>query len=292
MSETQNRFSLAQVILIVSLVIVLLVGGYAAWQLLSASDSPNSSRTNVPVPVVETKPQLNDDESDKLLATDNVQNDTTTPSEPESQAPIADEVETPIEPAYQLPNIDESDSVVIAELTIISAHDLLTVMFNDDIIRRIVVFTENFSQGKIAGKHHIFKAPKEPFSVDESDVITISAASFARYNKYVDVVDALEPAQLYAIYRKLGPLFDEVYQEIGRPNREFQQVILEAIEVIEQMPTVDQNAVLLSQSVAYKYAKPEWESLSAAQKQWLRMGERNNRKLLKKLLALKPYFKS
>jgi hypothetical protein len=54
-------------------------------------------------------------------------------------------------------------------------------------------------------------------------------------------------------------------------------------------PTVDGRVVLGRKSVNYTFADPALESLSGAQRQFLRMGPRNVRLIQQKLREIAPY---
>ena len=76
------------------------------------------------------------------------------------------------------------------------------------------------------------------------------------------------------------------YQELGHPEGDVDTAIEKAIVVLLQTP-VPAGAVTLKEGVAsYKFDREEFEDLTAAQKQLLRMGPRNMRTIQRHLWAV------
>lgn len=198
----------------------------------------------------------------------------------------AEPVIEPVTPII-IPSLDESDVEVKHALTEFYTPQLLNLIVNDDIIRRVVVFVDNLAQGKLAQKHTPFIKPLEPFTAVEDDILTISPQSYQRYDVYVDLFTQIPPKQAVALYQQYSVLFDEAYQEIGYPDKPFTGTMREAIDVILTTPVVTGNVPLIAQSVTYKFAYSEWEQLPAAQKQLLRMGPKNLKKLKAALKRIK-----
>ena len=65
-------------------------------------------------------------------------------------------------------------------------------------------------------------------------------------------------------------------RELGYPEGDFDRVLERAIGVLLQTPALDEKVALEPKGVTYEYSDPKLESLSPAQKQFLRMGPRNS----------------
>jgi hypothetical protein len=94
-------------------------------------------------------------------------------------------------------------------------------------------------------------------------------------------------AQIVRLYKKFQPLIFEAYEEIGYEGEDFNYTLNEAITELLDTPIPETSLPLIKDSVTYSYAYPEWEKLSDAQKQFLRMGPANMKRVNTKLEAVK-----
>jgi hypothetical protein len=212
----------------------------------------------------------------------------TQPVEPEPV--VAPEPEEPVvqvqPPKPQLPSLDESDQEIKQNLQEYLTEQSLGLFVTDDMIRRTVVFVDNLAQGKMARKHAPVSAPVDKFMALESDIIITDPNSYERYTPYVDMLSQMSNAQIIRLYKKFQPLMFEAYEEIGYEGDEFNYTLNQAINEILETPVPETSLPLIKDSVTYSYAYPEWEKLSAAQKQFLRMGPANMKRIKTKLAAV------
>jgi flagellar basal body-associated protein FliL len=212
----------------------------------------------------------------------------TQPVEPEPV--VAPEPEEPVvqvqPPKPQLPSLDESDQEIKQNLQEYLTEQSLGLFVTDDMIRRTVVFVDNLAQGKVARKHAPVSAPVDKFMALESDIIITDPNSYERYTPYVDMLSQMSNAQIVRLYKKFQPLMFEAYEEIGYEGDDFNNTLNQAINEILETPVPETSLPLIKDSVTYSYAYPEWEKLSAAQKQFLRMGPANMKRIKTKLAAV------
>ena len=181
-----------------------------------------------------------------------------------------------------LPTLDESDAWLQQKIPEITwREELVSLIITEDMIRRFVVFTDNFSQGLIAYDHSPFVKPDKRLVIDESKPITGKKAVWAwdqqtskRFDVYVDLLRSLNSSILVDSYFEFKPLIDEAYTELGYDN-DFTEVLQEAINrVLDlQLPTLPMN--LTRTSVMYKFDNPELEALDDSDKFLLRIGKEN-----------------
>ena len=80
------------------------------------------------------------------------------------------------------------------------------------------------------------------------------------------------------MYATLKPRIQEAYGELGMPPASFDRALERAIVALLRVPIVDGPVrVEPKGGVAYQFADPRLEGLTAAQRQLLRMGPRNTR---------------
>ena len=278
-SDVQKRPPKNNFLFAVIILIILVCA--AAFVLLSPTDEPETrtevEQTPKEQPVMELKP-----ENDPVVDAPSVK--------PEKPAELSVPAQRPAgpEPVVEpLPTLDESDTVVVAKMDEYLSDSVMSLMVTDDVIRRGVVFIDNIAKGKIAKKHTPVVKPEEEFSVNEGDILTIDPNSYERYTPYVKVFTSMSAAQAVRMYEQYKPLINNAYSEIGYGDDEFNQTLEDAIELLLDTPEPEGELPLLRDSVTYQYAFSEWEQLPAAQKQLLRMGPENMKKVKAALRKIK-----
>jgi hypothetical protein len=91
---------------------------------------------------------------------------------------------------------------------------------------------------------------------------------------------------LARLYRKLEPLLDEAYRDLGYPDGRFREPLAAAIRSLLATPVPPERVALAPAVESYRYADPRFEQLTPAQKLLLRMGQRNVRRVQAKLREL------
>ena len=191
-----------------------------------------------------------------------------------------------------LPALNDSDTMVVAKIDEYLSDSVMSLLVTDDVIRRGVVFIDNLAQGKVAKKHNPVIKPQESFSVTEGDILTIDPNSYERYTPYVKIFTSMSAAQVVRMFEEYQPLINDAYTEIGYGDDEFKQTLNDAIDLLLDTPEPEGALPLLRDSVTYQYAFSEWEQLPAAQKQLLRMGPDNMKKVKAALRNIKAQLES
>ena len=78
-------------------------------------------------------------------------------------------------------------------------------------------------------------------------------------------------------------LFQESYENLGYPDKYFNDRLVEVIDHLLATPTPNGPVKLIQPRVFYEYADPALEQLSAGQKVLIRMGNANAAQLKKKM---------
>jgi len=182
-------------------------------------------------------------------------------------------------------DLDKSDDIVRKLVKELSSYPQLAVwLTNEDLIRRFTAVVDNIATGFSPRPHIEFLAPKEPFQViKKGKLIYINPTSYKRYNLIVDVFTSLDTEGCVKVYKKLKPLFQKAYQELGYPTQDFQDTLFKAIIELLKTPIIKGKILLERKVVTYKMVDPKLEQLSPAQKHLIRMGPENVRKIQAKL---------
>lgn len=212
---------------------------------------------------------------------------TSPPPAPEAVAPAA--TQAPAQPA-QNAAAPPLNSALGEELLRAKAHSLgadprlSDWLKNENIIRRIAVATAIIADGKNPKDSLAFLKPSKPFAaVAKNGKLYIDPKSYARYDPTADVIASLSAEAAVKIFRELRPLFQEAYDELGEPSRDFQDVLGKAIGGLLQVPANQGDIQLKEKVVSYAMADEKLEKMSSAQKHLLRMGPRNIAKIQDKL---------
>ncbi|AZQ83445.1 DUF3014 domain-containing protein [Colwellia sp. Arc7-635] len=186
-----------------------------------------------------------------------------------------------LEAEIALPTLNESDSWFSTKLPELTwRKELLKLVVTEDMIRRFVVFTDNFSQGTLAYEHTPLITPNVKFTAIESQSDGVvkwqwDEGSARRFSLYVDLLRSMDSDMLIEWYVELKPLIDQAYEELGYPDDDFTEVLHNAITKVLDMEVPKDQPELKRPSVMYKYEDESLESLDDAEKLLLRLGKEN-----------------
>jgi len=232
--------------------------------------------TEVPVPVVKPEQPL-------TVVEDIVDEDTesNTPNQP---------VLTPEPMPVRAPEpLDTSDGTVKTKLLKLSDYDSFARLIIDDaLLERFVVMTNTLAEEDISGSNRVLVQPDKPFrTYQQGEKQWIDPASYKRYTPYVDVLASLETKSLLELYQEYKPAIDGIFAEISSPSATFDNKLKQAIDILLDTPEIPMPVEVYTDSVMFKFADPQLESLSAPQKQLLRAGPENMRRIKAKLREIK-----
>ena len=190
-----------------------------------------------------------------------------------------------------LPPIEESDPVVRELVARLSSHPTVTAwLTTDQLLRNFTVALENVSNGRTPAAQLAKIRPVGPIPRSgRLGSVWIDPRSYRRYDKYADAVSALDARGTARLYATLKPRIVDAYRELGHPEGNVDQAMERAMAELLKTPAIDGDVALASKSVAYEDKDPRLQSLSAVQRQFLRMGPRNVRLIQAKLREIAPY---
>ncbi len=199
---------------------------------------------------------------------------------------VAETSELPAEPMPELPSLNESDSFVLPRLAALeTGESLMRVIASEDLIRKFVVFTDNAASGNLPQMEYPVQRMTEEMTVSALDdnLYVMDPASYKRFDEIIDTLVAVDVDQGLTLFWMMGPLFQTAFAELGYGDRSFDSALIEAIDSILNARTVEGPFQLVKPSVMYLYAEQEIEDMSPIEKQLIRIGPENTRKLKEKL---------
>lgn len=271
-AQTDKQSSWGIITLIIAIVIAVLVWLYfsSATETSKTPVAPTTvieevTEAEIP-PVVIPVPEVEEPDVVELDVVENT-------AEPE--------VKIESEPKSHLPSLDESDAWVQEKLPSFTwRKELLKLVINQDMIRRFVVFTDNFAQGNLAYEHSPLIKPSNKFSANESKVGGSiewhwDEATSRRFTLYVDLLRSFDSETMVQWYFEMKPLIDQAYDELGYPDDNFTDVLHEAITKVLDMEIPKESLDLERPSVMFRYKNAKIEALDDADKLLLRLGKEN-----------------
>lgn len=204
--------------------------------------------------------------------------------------PIADAQTNPAPASTApLPPLMGSDSAAADALAAIpGARGLASLLITRGLIPHIVATVDALPRHTIGNSILPLTPPAGAFAVDNSSgTPTLGAADYARYDPYMQIVNAVDSRTLVTWYVHWYPLFQQAYRQLGYPQGYFNDRLLQAINDMLAAPNAQPPVQLVAAANGrYAFADPTWESLSVGQKLMLRVGPDNERILKQKLRSI------
>lgn len=257
---------------------VVLAAGYFGWQHFKPRPAP--------VPVVAPVAQMPEVAPVPLP-----------PAAPAIQHPIDPPAADTAGGPAPLPALAESDQQVGDLLTeVLTRKNVLAFLQLDGFVRRAVATVDNLAREQAPSRVWPVNPTPERFTVQRGSdgVDTIHPDNQRRYTPMVQMLESVDTAQAVALYRRLYPLFQQAYEELGFPGRYFNDRLVQVLDhlIATPVPSAPLAVTLVNVKgevpstrpwVRYEFADPALESLSAGRKMLLRIGPENQQRLQAKL---------
>jgi hypothetical protein len=186
-----------------------------------------------------------------------------------------------------VPPLDASDEFVRALVRQLSQRPEWAMwLASDNLVRTFVVSIDKIAVGSSPAKELKPAAPVARFAtLGSGRTLRIDPRSYDRYNSVANVVDAIDPEGAARAYRRMRPLLQQAFDELGYTNLSFDDRLARALGLLVDVPVPEGDIMLRATSVTFQFADPELEALAPAQKHLLRMGPHNMRLIQTKLRA-------
>jgi hypothetical protein len=187
--------------------------------------------------------------------------------------------EAAIEPV--LPSPGEADDMLREQLNVAGADASLAKLVGDEHpLELSAKLIDGLSRGLVLRKILPADPPEEAFSaIGEDDAPFMSAASYERYDSYTDSIVSLDAAALVSSFHSLRPLYERAYEQLGLDAEDFDNAVIRSLDVILSTPEIEDPIALERKNVMYTFKDPELEQLPTLQKQLMRMGPDNIRRI-------------
>jgi hypothetical protein len=269
---------------VVALVLILAALGYGAWKYMHPGEEP------APIVAPPPEPEAPEVQPPK-------QAEEATPAQPgEEHHPLKPEADSKGNPPL-LPDAGAALDDAVAKW--LGKERSLRFMATDGLSRRIVATIDNLPRNQAASSlWPLFPVGGRMAVQETGSGLQISPDNAARYNAVVGFVSGIDPAQATALYKRIYPVLQRSYEELGYPGRQFNDRLVAVIDHLLQTPEPDRPLALKLVQVQgqvasrqpwlrYELADPRLQSLSAGQKILLRMGPEHERRVKAVLQAVR-----
>lgn len=212
------------------------------------------------------------------------------PAQPASAAGEEYPVQAPAAPYL------ESDQDITAALVeLLGRTSVSTFIAPADFARRLVATVDNLGRAHAPPSvWPVVPTPDRFVTEDAGGSTVISRDNSARYTPFVLLVETVDVGRAVELYRRMYPLLQAAYRELGYPRGEFNKRLIEVIDLLMVTPHPERplKVQLLEVKgpvasarpwVRYEFVDPQLESLASGQKILLRVGSVNQKRLLAKL---------
>ncbi len=199
-----------------------------------------------------------------------------------------------------LPALDmQGDAVRDALIGLMGRQSVLSFFDLDDFARRVVATIDNLARPHASVRlWPVVPAPARFLVMERDGVKYVAKGNADRYSAFVRFASGIDTAGAVALYVRMYPMLQKAYEELGYPDKQFNNRLVEVIDQLLQTPEPEKPITLtLTQVqgpiavqrpwVRYEYADPDLQSRSAGQKILLRMGVRHTQTLKAKLRELR-----
>lgn len=273
---TQKRRPLGPIITVLAALLIL---GAGAWLYYRPQPVDDSSIKTQELPV----PQVSKRTEPKEALAPGVEGPQTTE---EGQTAETVSVE-PREIPEALPALENSDGFFREQLTALSPG-LAAWLNTDDLISKIIVIINDFSQGQRLHKHMRSFKLNEPFTADQDEQgLFVTSKSYQRYNALASAIDAVNMPAALELYERIKPLGQQVFAGFNYPaDYQIDDIVKKAAAEILSAPVIEHRIALVRTSVNYQFADKKLEALNPVHKQMIRMGPQNTRIIQNKVRLL------
>lgn len=199
-----------------------------------------------------------------------------TPQTGTEPTPIQHPIDSPDAADAALPPLADSDAELWSVLQQLAGNDdVLGVLLRDHLIQRIVVMVDNLTKPSIARSALALNALPGELQVQpgENGSVQLLPSNSTRYAPFVQAFSSADPEAVASAYKRLYPLFQQAYAELGEPTAYFNDRLVQVIDSMLQAPEPTLPLTLVpAPNGRYRFADPALEALPVGQKALVRLG--------------------
>ncbi|KAA2285052.1 DUF3014 domain-containing protein [Arenimonas fontis] len=205
---------------------------------------------------------------------------------PIGQVPVLPE-DAPAEP---LPALADSDGAALAALSELLGEDAGAFLRSEFLVQRLVATIDNLPRARMTPQAYVARPVAGRLAVAGADGRHwLDEANFTRYQAHVRLLEAVEPRALVSVYVRFYPLFQQAYRELGVPDRQFNDRLVEVLDHLIAAPELRGPVELVPAEgkPRWQFADPRMEAASLGHKLMWRIGPDNAARVKARLRTLR-----
>ncbi|MCM2681320.1 DUF3014 domain-containing protein [Echinimonas agarilytica] len=180
---------------------------------------------------------------------------------------------------FVLPTLESSDATLMQQLRAKIASKSIELLADEGIIERFVATIDSISRDNLTFNQLPVERPVGQYKVIEAKGnIYGSTANIARYQPYLDLATSMSREHWIDLYTHVYPLLQNAYENLGYPDQQFHDTLLQALEVIKSSQKPSSSIALTQPNVMFEYADLEMQESTPVNKLMLRVGPEMNQK--------------
>ena len=259
---------------------VLILAGGAYWLMPGGQDRPQEPAVHraEPVAPAPTIPPAPAPQAAIREAPD-------IPERPEQERAVAPPEPAPAPTAEEL---DQRLRAALAESGLDVPSALKTAVSAPYLLDRGVSSMDQVARGLTPQRTLNIARPKGGFaSRRQGQRYFLDPAGYRRYDTLTQAISSLPVSTLAGLFQTLRPQLRTTYASLGYPVEAMDNTLIAALDAIIEAPTQQRPPELVSKGALWAYRDADLESRSDLQKQLLRAGPDNTRRLQEWALALR-----
>ncbi|PZO10538.1 MAG: DUF3014 domain-containing protein [Lysobacteraceae bacterium] len=207
------------------------------------------------------------------------------PSYPIEQVPAL-----PDAPTEPLPLLDDSDGLALAALSEAVGSDVGVWLRAEFLLPRFVATVDALPRKSLTQQIYVARPVASPLAVAQADSrLWLDDANAARYEPAVRLFEALDSRRLVSVYVRFYPLLQQAYRDLGVPDRQFNDRLVEVIDHLLAAPELTGRIELvpIAGTPRLAFADPQRESASVGHKAMWRLGPDRAARVKAKLTGLR-----
>lgn len=195
----------------------------------------------------------------------------------------------PAEPAEPPLTLANSDARLREQLGDVYSDGIPgEVLRNNNLVERSAAAIDSIRRGLVPDRLLNLQRPKGAFKVStRGDQTIIDPESYRRYDAMVNSLVNAPIAPVVNAFQRFRPLLEEAYGALGYAPDEMDNALIAALDQIQATPVIEGPVAVERSEAVWAYAREDLESLSLLQKQLLRTGPDNVRRIRDKARALR-----
>jgi hypothetical protein len=181
----------------------------------------------------------------------------------------------------ELPELDRSDEWVRGVVQRLSQHPRLAEwLATDELVRRFVLVVVDVAGNSNPAANMSHMRPAAGFQAQQEEGrLVIAPESHRRYDMMAAAFASLDTEGTMEAYRRLYPLMEEAYQELGIPDYSFHDMLRMALQNLRGAQLPDEPVEVVGEEGIYVFRDAELEELRGLEKAMIRLGPANARQV-------------